>query len=346
VRGRGPTDETHSQRAAARGRPAPVSALSFMQRLPAVAPLAGRLDGRRAGRVEALLSARRAQVRDARQACDAMLERGADDAARASLDAVAAALLGELRGDERGDGALRRGATRLDAAVRSDGAELLDVGFVPQRVKDFTMRLLHRTNVLAGSYEVWTGAVAAALGDRDDAHVYELAAGTGGYARHLARRQPPGRRVRVTSSDLSPAYVSIGAEAARAEGVSDVTWEVCDALDLRRLRDRGDVDLFLCTQAAHHLSAGQLVQMISQAIHAAPEGLLVIDLLRSATTALGTLALTAVVAPWPVLMYDGFQSVRRAYTPAELSLLARLAGAGRVDARPYGPAWCLLHARR
>jgi SAM-dependent methyltransferase len=322
-----------------------VSALSFVQRLPALALVAGRLDARRGGRVDDLLSSRRGRARDALDACAALLA-GDDAAAQRTLDEAAAALLGELRGAAPGDGALDRGAAMLDVVVRSDGPELLDVDAVPQRVKDFTMRLLHRANVVAGSYDVWTGAVCEALGDRADAHVYELAAGTGGYARHLARHHPPGRHIRVTSSDLSAEYVAIGEAAARAEGISGVTWETRDALDLRALRERGDVDLFLCTQAAHHLSAGQLVRMISQCVHAAPGGLLVIDLMRGATTALATLALSGLVAPWPVLVYDGFQSVRRAYTPAELTLLARLAGATRVDARPYGPAWCLLHARR
>ncbi len=296
-------------------------------------------------RLDGLLSARRETVRRTLDACDA-LAAGPDESAAAEVHRNASELLAELRAPERGADTLTTLATRLDDAVRSDGPELLDLDVVPRAVKSVTMRLLHRTNAAVGSYDTWTAAVRSALGARGSAHLYDLGAGTGGYARHLAKHPPAGLALRVTSSDLEPAYVAAGERAALDEGLRGITWEVCDALDLRALRERADVDLFLCTQAAHHLPPGMLVRMISEAVRSAPGGLLVVDLSRSVATALATAAVTSIVAPWPLLVYDGFQSVRRAYTPAEFALLARLAGATRVDAKPFGPAWCSLHARR
>ena len=318
--------------------------LGFVQRLPPADPLSLRLDRARARRVDDVLSSRRGTVREVLDACDALLA-SPDTRAAKTVDAYAAQLLAELRRTPASAGAIDQGVARIDAALRSAGPEILDVEGVPQRLKDFTMRLLHAVNVSLGSYDVWTRAALEALGDRDDAHLYDLAAGTGGYARHLRRHMPAGRRLRVTSSDLSPAYVALGRREAERAHITDVAWEERYALDLSALRERNDVDLFLCTQAVHHLSPGQAVRMISQAIHTAPGGILVVDIFRGAVTALGSLALISLATPWPVIVYDGFQSVRRAYTPAEFTLLARLAGAASVEAKAYGPAWCTLHAR-
>ncbi len=318
--------------------------LAFLQSIPAAAVVSRRLDRLRSRRVDTALAGCSGDAREVRAACEALLERD-DQGARELVDAVVPRFLAALREVSGGDGLIDRGAARIDEGVRSEALELLDRDGVPAFVKAFTMRLLHRVNAQVGSYDVWTGAVLEALGDRRDAHVYDLAAGTGGFARHLAKSPTPGRTLRITSTDLSPAYVALGEKSARAEGVEGVAWEVCDALDQRHLRARGGVDLMLCTQAAHHLSPGQLVRMISQSMHTASRGILVIDLMRGASTALGTLALTTVLAPWPPLVFDGFQSVRRAYTPAEFALLARLAGAGSVEARPLGPAWCTLLAQ-
>jgi hypothetical protein len=50
-------------------------------------------------------------------------------------------------------------------------------------------------------------------------------------------------------------------------------------------------------------------------------------------------------APMPLLVHDGLLSVRRSYTPAELTLLARLAGAGSIETHMLGAGHCMLHAR-
>lgn len=332
-------------RAPGGGIPAAMSALSFVHKLPPLDLAARRLDRHRARRVDDVLAARRGAAAEVSAAC-ASLTGGPDDALARRVDRLAAELLQELRLTPSAAPALERALARVDAALRSDAPEILDVDLLPQPVKDLSMRLLHRVNASVGSYDLWTEVVVDALGPAArDAHVYDLAAGTGGYARHLARNQPPGRRLRVTSSDLSPAYVAVGEAAARAEGATELRWEARDVLDLRALRARGDVDLFLCTQAVHHLTPGQVTRMIAHATAASPGGLLVIDLLRSPLSALATPVFVALTTPWPVLVYDGFQSVRRAYTPAEFELLARLAGAREVSARAWGPAWCVLRAK-
>lgn len=321
-----------------------MSPLALVHRLPPLDLAALRLDRYRARRVDDVLATRRGAVAEVADACAALVE-GLDDGRSRRVDRLAAELLQELRLTPSSADAVDRAIARADGALRSDAPELLDVDLLPRRIKDLSMRLLHRVNVSIGSYDVWTDVLVDALGPAASAHVYDLAAGTGGYARHLVRHQPPGRHLRVTSSDLSADYVAAGEGRARAEGAGEVRWEVRDALDLREVRERGDVDLFLCTQAVHHLTPGQVTRMIAHATAAAPGGLLVIDLLRSPLSALATPLFVALTTPWPVLVYDGFQSVRRAYTPAEFELLARLAGAREVASRAWGPAWCVLRAK-
>jgi hypothetical protein len=270
-----------------------------------------------------------------------LLESPEDPTARAALATTVPRLLQELR-KSRG-GAVDRGLSLLDQWTRSDALELLDRSSVPVFWNRTTVRALQHVNGLAGSYATWRALVLEATAGMADAHVYELAAGSGGFARDLDHHASD--RVRITASDRSVEYVELGRRLAEREGPSRIQFEVCDATDLRAVRARGDVDLFLCTQAAHHFPPGLLVQLLSHAIVSAKAGILLIDLARSVSAALGTALVALVAAPWPGLIMDGFQSVRRAYSPSELSLLARLAGAEHVEAAALGPAWCTLRAR-
>lgn len=230
--------------------------------------------------------------------------------------------------------------TRLDGMLHSDAEEILDSPDLDAPTREHAMRLLHLANRRIGSYGMWEEVLDECLAGLDAAHVYDLAAGTGGFALHLAQSESSTRQLTLTSSDLDAGYVAEGARQAREAGL-DVRFDVHDALLLSDLRG---VDLFVCTQAAHHFAAGRIVRMIHQATRAATRGLLIIDLLRGATAMLGTGALLSLVAPHHILVRDGLLSVRRAWLPGELDLLARIAGASHVEARAFGPAHCLMHA--
>ena len=304
----------------------------FPLSLPSPALLVRRLDAQRMRALPQLLAARATQVREAREACAALWrDPGAD--VGDTLDTIARSLLAELRAT---GGAL----ARLDAGVRSERQEILDHHAVPASLRRFTMRLLAYVNERLGSYPMWTGAITHALAGASVAHVEDLASGTGAFLRWLAEHPPRGFALTLTSSDLDPDYLAVGEAAAAASG-SDVRFAIRNALDLR---PASGVDLFLCTQATHHLGPGQVVRMISQATFAAPRGILIVDLLRSLAIAISAVVTTSSIMPFPVLVADGVQSVRRAYLPSELALLAELAGAAHVEARPFGPAHVTLHA--
>jgi SAM-dependent methyltransferase len=200
-------------------------------------------------------------------------------------------------------------------------------------------------NRIVGSYGQWLTLLEGTLAGRRGAHVYDLAAGSGGFLRYAARAV--GKRgtaeMRFTSSDLDPEFVELGAKAA-ARSRANVAFEKRDATNLKPLA--GSVDLFVSTQSAHHLSPGLAVRMISEATRAASQGILIVDLRRSATMAIVGCLLDCVTAPFPPLMYDGILSFRRSYLAAEMELLARLAGAEKVDAYAKPPAHFVVHARR
>jgi len=314
--------------------------MSAVDLVPFFGLVARRLDRRRAGRIPDLLEREHDAAMRVLEACQ-VLDRVPDTTAARTVDEEAARLLLSLRGWERLSGPPVRMAERLDRCVYTDMAEILDRERVPTVIKRATMRLLHHVNDRVGSYEQWTRMLGDALGSLAEAHVHDLAAGTGGFATYLARHPPVGRRLELTSSDLDPGYVAIGAERARRAGL-EIHFEERNALSLR---DARDVDLFVCTQATHHLGPGAVVRMIHQAIHVAPRGLLIIDLYRALSAVIGTTALIAVLAPFPPIVIDGMISVRRGWLPCELELLARIAGAKHIRTRSIGPVHCALHAR-
>lgn len=317
--------------------------LGFIYRLPPLGRVALALDRAREDSLDALLSSRRGTARDAAVALDALREDPHDALSRRRLDGAARALLTELRSPRRDDRAWARAAAAIDGVVRSEREELLDGALLPEPVKTVSMTMLHAANTVLGSYPVWRDAIGVALRGAREAHVVDLAAGTGGFGRYLVRHPVPGCAMTVTTTDLRPEYVAAGER--RAEGLP-LRHAVCDALDQRPLRAAGGCDLLCCFQAVHHLGPGMLLQMMSESLATATRGLLIVDLARSAFNVAAVGAAVSVIAPNPVLVYDGMLSVRRSYSTSELTLLARLAGAREVTARAFGPGHALAHLRR
>ena len=295
------------------------------------APLALRLDAARAQRVAPLLAEHpeiRHLVRDALHT----LQNQPDSDAERTVERYAAALLLTLR---RHDG--QSWPVRLDRLVASDIGELMDRPWTSAQVKQREMQALDRLNRLMGSYTSWSRLVRGIVGD-GPAHVVDLAAGSGGFLRHVARHERP-LHLRMTSTDLEPIYVQQGKQLAQD---LPVQFAVQDAL---RLTGLDDVDLFVCTQSTHHLAPGMLVRLIAEAVRVAKKGLLVVDLLRSGGNVAGALLATTLTQPYLPLVVDGMQSIRRAYLPSELRLLATLAGAKHIETRTISPAFAVLHAR-
>jgi len=130
-----------------------------------------------------------------------------------------------------------------------------------------------------------------------------------------------GLALRVTALDIVPAIAAVAEENARAYPEITVRQE-----DFRRLAARGETfDYVISSLFLHHCPPAETVDALRAFDRLARRGALVSDLLRSsasywAVTAFSWLAGNAVVR------HDGPLSVRRAFRPDELEILARTAG--------------------
>lgn len=293
----------------------------FGSALPSLDPLARLTDAARMRAVDGLVAARAAEVEECRRLC---LEAPPN---LRRIDEIARGALGTLR--EVGP------LSALDAWVHRERLEILDGDDVDPRVRAEAMRRLEAVNDGTGAHAVFTEAIDRALGAEGGAHVYEVAAGTGGLARRMGselRGRRPGLRWTVSDIDVD----ILAAKSA------DPQWllrERRDALDLGGL---DDVDLFICVQATHHFSPGLVVAVLAQA-RCSRLGMLVLDVHRGGLVAGAAGIVGTVVGRNRIVALDGMRSARRAYTPAELSLLARFAGVRVVRSGPVGPAYLALH---
>lgn len=85
-------------------------------------------------------------------------------------------------------------------------------------------------------------------------------------------------------------------------------------------------DIVLCCLALHHFPPHEAVSVLGEMWRVARRGMIVIDLRRGYLAYAGTWLATHTVARNRLTRHDGPLSVLRAYTPEELSGLARRAG--------------------
>jgi len=306
--------------------------------LAAIAPLAIRLDRAQDAAVDAVIADHADVAAQIRRLLDRASADGGDPRSRGEIDALTRGMRKVLR---------RHGAAfarRVDAWVQSESREIMDLSLAPAWLHAAEMRWLDKLNRELGSYAAWADGVLEAVGGVPWARIEDVAAGSGGFVRWLARHSAR-RDLVLSCSDLSAAYVAAG-EAIHAGAPAwalPVRFARRDATQLAALR--GQVDLITCTQSTHHMGPGLVVQLIDQALRVAPRGIVVIDVLRSAGVAVGAAVVAHLSTPAPPLVWDAVQSARRGLLPAELTLYARLAGASRAKARAVAPAFVAVHAR-
>lgn len=199
----------------------------------------------------------------------------------------------------------------------------------------------HSLAMLAGSLDDlrrinrWLGGVRLTLGGLNrltrglapGTHLSILDVGTGGGDVPRAIRRWGRRRgfgVRLTLADFNPKMLMLAGR--RLPGAARV------AADARRLPFAdGAFDVATCSLLVHHFEAADAVTVLQDLARVARRGLVVNDITRGWFGLVGAWAVTRTVARHPLTRYDGPLSVRRAYTRAELTALARLAGLREVE---------------
>ncbi len=282
----------------------------------------------------------------------AMGPRPASPRDMATLERDVDSWIAELRA-RRLEAASRRGFmasahARLDALVRTDEPEYLDLRDYPADEKVRIVQALHSLNRATLAYRRFTRVLRPYLervAEREGrpARLLELASGSGEFTLALASSASrAGLPVSITGSDYVPEHVEKGREKARSRGL-DVRFEVVDAFDMGRC-EAGAWDVVFIAQSVHHFTAGQLAKMIAQSRRIATTAFIAMDGRRSLELLLfvpGMAALTLRKS----YFHDALVTARKLFGDSELAEIARLgAPDARVEVAHNWPGYAVLSA--
>jgi 2-polyprenyl-3-methyl-5-hydroxy-6-metoxy-1,4-benzoquinol methylase len=195
---------------------------------------------------------------------------------------------------------------------------------------------LDRLNRLVGTYTWFFRALRSTLNKLPpgDLTVLDIGSGHGSLPILLAKQSFPLHRLRVIGSDIEPAYVKKAQQNA-LEQSSPAEFRILDALSLDKLPEK--FDIIICTQTVHHFSPEFVAELLYRAQKNARYAILFFDARRAALQLWGaSLGNFLVNADW-MLSHDGFVSIRRMYSPAELVMLAQASGLSGFQANNFGP---------
>jgi 2-polyprenyl-3-methyl-5-hydroxy-6-metoxy-1,4-benzoquinol methylase len=134
--------------------------------------------------------------------------------------------------------------------------------------------------------------------------------------------------VEITAVDIVDDIVSIARENTR--GTAGVHIEQKDFFDLAAHGDH--FDYVIASLLLHHIPPARARATLQAFDALATRGIIVSDLLRSATSYFAVMSLSLLVGNY-VVRHDGPLSVRRAFTPEELQTIANEAGLPYLTAR-------------
>jgi SAM-dependent methyltransferase len=175
----------------------------------------------------------------------------------------------------------------------------------------------------------------AALPAERPVTVLDVGTGAGDIPRALvrwARRER--RRLRIFALDRDAATLQIAAGLVR--DYPEITFLRGDALSLP-IRP-GAVDLIISAMTLHHLEPDAGARYLAEIDAAAGVGFVVNDLVRSRIAHAVVWLITRFITRGAIARHDGPLSVRRSYTPPEVSRLCEQAGLADVAVvhhRPY-----------
>jgi SAM-dependent methyltransferase len=197
--------------------------------------------------------------------------------------------------------------------------------------RDASLTDIDRLNAWFGGYALTLRAL-----DRMPApsrrRVVDVGGGCGDFARRLIERERRrGRAVHVVVVDRDPDLLAIARREAGV-GVSLVRADA-SALPFRE----GSADVVTMSLTLHHLEPDAAVVSLREMHAVASTALVVNDLLRGRLSLALVWLATRLLRCHPISRHDGPLSVRRAYAPAELVVLAEKAGVPppKVERHPW-----------
>ena len=198
---------------------------------------------------------------------------------------------------------------------RINEPELLDEHDAPRAEMERSLRDLRRINRWLGGIPIYRRVVRALLGDRANATVLELGAGTA----DLLDSLPPSYTTIALDFNINHLlYLRKESRAMRVVG------------DAARLPFRdGSVDAITSAHFFHHFSPEENVGILTDAMRVARVGVAINDTRRHYAPLLFMLLAGALRLVGRITAYDGPASVRRGYTRPEALAIAERVPASR-----------------
>jgi 2-polyprenyl-3-methyl-5-hydroxy-6-metoxy-1,4-benzoquinol methylase len=232
--------------------------------------------------------------------------------------------------------------TALGVPARRESLELLDrpeavLADLPQNLRD--IRLLNRW---LGGAAIATRSVFSLLGPKKHATLLDVATGSADIPVALLNAAGrDGKSLDITALDISPPVLEQARDVIGEKQVRIVRG------DARALPwPDSTFEIVLCCLALHHFEPVEATSVLSEMWRVSRYGIAVVDLRRSYAAYACTWLVTRVLVRNRITRHDGPLSVLRAYTPQELSGLARDAGLGRIEITRVFPFRQVLIARK
>jgi len=237
----------------------------------------------------------------------------------------------------------------LPPLARAAGVlEIIDGPPVPFKEMASCMTDISRVNALFGGRMVTmihVKRLLAALPADRLVTVLDVGTGAGDIPRELVRwARRESRRIRVFALDRDAATLRIAGALAR--DYPEISLLRGDALSLP-VRSRA-VDLTISAMTLHHLEPEPGVQYLAEMDRAARVGFVVNDLARSRVAHWVVWLITRFITRSAISRHDGPLSVKRSYTPREVSGLCEQAGLEGVDVVHHWPylRLCAVRAKQ
>ncbi|WP_428390054.1 methyltransferase domain-containing protein [Mucisphaera sp.] len=213
--------------------------------------------------------------------------------------------------------------------------ELMDDPSLPQMDHDHALRGLRRINNISRVAQQLFQQIKRLPNTHSSISILDIATGSGDTLIALARMaEDRGCEWQLGGLDISPTAIRIAADRANQKQL-DIAWHLADAL-----HDPWppDSDIVFNALFLHHLTREQAVRLLKRMRESARHAVIVSDLQRTIPGYLAAKIGTRLLSRSPIVHADGPQSVRAAWTLAELKQLAYEASY-EPEATTIRPAW-------